>query len=218
MFKTTLVVLSMLFLTGCFTTTGRYKKTAEYYMNPNSPGYHEQVLKGHCQSCGRIFTFSAYQAESYESLDCPRCGSEQNLEMACKRYLSAQKEHETILYGLCQSCGRVLSFTAYQLKNYGAFGCPYCGSEQNLRQAYNRYNYAAGQEEEYKKTQALQALIRNIEQAAQRPRYVIPSSLFDYTPPQLPTPSTQERGTSSNPYYIKMKEPIVIKDDYIWGD
>ena len=65
---------------------------------------------------------------------------------------NSQRYCQQGLGGLCEKCNRVFAFSRSQLNNQENITCSYCGQEQNLRMASNRYAYAVQQQQ--KKQQA----------------------------------------------------------------
>ena len=58
-----------------------------YYLQPDGPGYYDHIMKGICNNCGRIFTFSPYHYFEVEKIKCPYCGYVQDTKMAWNRYV-----------------------------------------------------------------------------------------------------------------------------------
>lgn len=70
--------------------------------------------------------------------------------------------HKPGLGGLCESCGRQFIFSGYQLNNFENITCPYCGYEQNIQMAANRWTYEAQRQQTYANQQTMQTLMQGV--------------------------------------------------------
>lgn len=50
--------------------------------------------------------------------------------------------HKPMLGAICDNCYSTFMISGYQLDNVEDGVCPYCGSEQNLKDAANRYSHS----------------------------------------------------------------------------
>lgn len=100
--KLLLMLLYVVFMVGCVTIDWAYCATDwDYYLNPNSLGYTESALPAICELCGKTFTYSAHQLETYKdgNIQCPYCGHTQSLKEAALRGANAVEQQEKEEWG-----------------------------------------------------------------------------------------------------------------------
>lgn len=84
--KSTLYLLIIGFLvSGCNTFES-------YYTNPNKPGYTVSHFSASCKVCSRTYSFSQEQLDTHDDINCPYCGTTQNILQAHRRYTYDTKQ------------------------------------------------------------------------------------------------------------------------------
>jgi len=76
-----------------------------------------------------------------------------------------QSYYQQGLGGLCEKCNRVFAFSGSQLNNQENITCSYCGREQNLRMASNRYAYAVQQRQKKQQASFATGLVETLKQS-----------------------------------------------------
>ncbi len=78
---------------------------------------------------------------------------------------NSQDYYQQRLGGLCEKCNRVFTFSGYQLNNQENITCPYCGQEQSLQMASNRYTYGMQQQQRQEQASFATGLAQTLKQS-----------------------------------------------------
>lgn len=85
--KTSVVLFCIIILlSGC--------ATEQYYLDPQSDGYNQQVWNCVCESCNRIFTISSQQYDNGIPISCCYCGHTQDPRLARNRGKYAERQQQ----------------------------------------------------------------------------------------------------------------------------